>query len=478
VELLFESLVKPVPDGSGGFRYRPCLADSSPKVAPLGRQFDLPRNAFWSNGKPLNANDIQFSLDFAKIGKGVGISRVWGDLLEDKTQSLRNPYQPTLKMKQGFFDSLAPMSFKILPRDEDILTEQFARNPVTSGPFFLDLRRSGQSDETKRSALVFEANPAYGQRPTKYGTPHIQEIRFYSYTDNTDLAKELNSHNLDLVLDLTAKQAEDLQKTQNADLLVPLPSPAVPNRRIYFLAINTRKLEDPKLRQALSLAIDREGLLNNHFRGSLKGLHKALNGPFPAGSWACKPAKDGNKDGQTLFDPNRARIQKPQGKVGPFQLKYAADNPAVDEAMKDLCAQVKELTGVVLEPTPRTSYQLRDDVEKVKDYELAYYHYDFPDECYWLAPLFAPPPGTEDTNIFKYNNPDLSRLLDGVKSFREFAKVQEHQRLTQDLLNREMPFIPLWQLDSLMAYRRSVEPSAFDPLLVFDNIEDWHLLPK
>lgn len=478
VELLFESLVKLVPDESGGFRYRRALVEIPPKVVALGRQFELPRNAFWSNGKPLNFTDIQKSLELLKDGKGVGLSRVWGDLLDDKVESMKNPFQLTLRLKQGFLDALAPMAFKILPRDTFINTEEFAFNPVTSGPFYLDLGRSGQSDETRRSAVVFVANPSYGQRPTKHGTPHIQEIRFYSYTDNTDLAKELRGRTLDLVLDLTANQAEELQKNQGPDIVIHMPSPAVPNRRIYFLAINTRKLEDPKLRQALSFAIDREGLLDKHFRGSLKGLHKALSGPFPAGSWACKPIQEGDKDGQTLFNPDRAQLQKQRAKVGPFQLKYAADNPAVEEAMKDLCAQIKERTGVVLEPTPRTPHDLRDDVEKVKDYDLAYYHYDFPDETYWLAPLFGPPPGTEEMNIFKYNNSKLSSLLTEAKSYREFVKFQEHQWLTQELLNSEMPFIPLWQLDPLLAYRRNVQPSALDPLLVFNNIEDWHLLSK
>jgi ABC-type oligopeptide transport system substrate-binding subunit len=478
VELLFESLVKLVPDGSGGFRYRPALAEFPPKVVPLGRQFDLPRNAYWSDGRILNVTDIDFSLGLLHAGKGGDLSLVWGGLLADKVESMKSPFQLTLRMRQGFLDSLAPMTFKILPSGKFINREAFAVDPVTSGPFYLDRVRSGRSDETKRTAIVFVANPTYGQRPTKRGTPHIQEIRFYSYGDNTDLAKELNSHNLDLVLDLTAKQAEELQKSRNPDIVVPMPSPAVPNRRIYFLAINTRKLDDPKLRQALSFAIDREGLLNQYFRGSLKGLHKALNGPFPAGSWACKPAKDGDKDSQTLFNLALAQLQKQRGKVDHFRLKYAADNPAVDEAMRDLCAQVKERTGVELEPMPCTPYQLRDDVEKVQDYDLAYYHYDFPDDCYWLGPLFGPPPGTKEMNIFKYNNSNLTSLLARTKSYREFTKVQEHQWLTQDLLNREMPFIPLWQLDPLLAYRRNVQPSALDPLLVFDNIEEWHLLPK
>lgn len=477
VELLFESLVKLVPDESGGFRYRPALAESLPKVVSSGRQFDLPWNARWSNGRPLNVADIDASLKLLKGGTGVDLSRVWSELL-DNVEPMKSPFQLTLRMKQGFLDSLAPMTFKILPSGESINRETFAVDPVTSGPFRLDRDNSGRTDETGRPALVFVANPTYGQRPTKQGAPHIREIRFYSYGDSTNLAKELNSRNLDLVLDLTAKQAEELQKNQNSDIVVPMPSPAVPNRRIYFLAINTRKLDDPKLRQALSFAIDRETLLNKHFRGPLKGLHKALSGPFPAGSWACKPIQDGDKDGQTLFDPARAELQKQRAKVDHFRLKYPADNLAVAEAINDLCEQVKERTGVVLEPTPRTPHELRDDVEKMNDYDLAYYHYDFPDECYWLGPLFGPPPGTKDMNIFKYTNPDLTSLLAGTKSYRNFAKVQEYQRLTQDLLNREMPFIPLWQLDPLLAYRRNVQPSALDPLLVFNNIEEWHLLSK
>lgn len=477
VELLFESLVKMVPDGSGGFRYRPALAESAPKVVPLGRRFELPRNAFWSDGSPLMLRDIESSLVLLKDNKGVGLSRVWGELLAN-TEAMRNPFQLILKLNQGFLEPLAPMTFKVVPLDKPITEEEFAKQPVTSGPFRLELERSGQSDETKRLALVFVANPSYGHRPTKRDLPHIQEIRFYSYDDNTDLARELSNRNLDLVLDLTAKQAEELRKNQNTDIVVPLPSPSLPNQRIYFLAINTRKLEDPKLRQALSFAIDRERLLKEHFRASLTGLHKVLSGPFPAGSWACKPINEADKANQNLFNPQRAQLLKPQGRVGPFQLKYAADNPSVDEAIKHLCAQVKERTGVVLEPTPCDPYKLRNDVEKVKDYDVAYYHYDFPDEGYWLAPLFKPPPGTDDTNIFKYQNSDLTALLNATKNFRNFAEVQKHQWSIQELLDLEMPFIPLWQLDPLLAYRRNVQPSALDPLLVFDDIEQWRLLPK
>ncbi len=482
VEMLFEGLVKRIPDEAGGFRYRPGLAESLPKVVPLGRLFDLPRNAFWSDGRRLNFTDIDISLTLLKSGKGVGCSRVWGDLLAE-VEPMKSPYQVTLRLKQGFLDALAPMTFKILPRNPraPVTTEEFARAPVTSGPFLLEPYRSRRSDETKRECLVFVANPYYGQRRSKRGLPHIQEVRLYTYAgDVNGLVADLRAGRLDLVLDLTAKEAEELKK-QAPDLVVPMPSPAVSNRRIYFLAVNTRKLDDAKLRQALSCAIDREGLLNEHFRASAKTpLHKALDGPFPVGSWACKPENDASKARQALFDPERAKLLMQNVKAGPFRLKYVPENPDLDDALKHLCAQVKERTGVVLEPTPVSSpYQLREDVEWTKNYDLAYYHYDFPDEMFWLAPLFGSPPETEDTNnIFKFHSSVLPNLLMGTKGHRSFPEVRSYQWETQDYLNREMPFIPLWQLDPLLAYRRDVQPAALDPLLPFSTIEEWRLQPQ
>ena len=45
-------------------------------------------------------------------------------------------------------------------------------------------------------------------------------------------------------------------------------------------------LASPELRRALAHAIPRERLLNDHFRTDLvRQVHKAINSPYPAGSW-------------------------------------------------------------------------------------------------------------------------------------------------------------------------------------------------
>lgn len=470
VEMLFESLVKRVPDRAGGFRYRPGLAASRPKVVPLGRQFELPHHAVWSDGRALNPADIYVSLQLLQKGKGVGRSQVWGKLLDD-ARSGKDPFRVTLRMTQGFLDPLALMSFKILPgnqHDPDVNSEAFARNPVSSGPFLLD--RSRQSDENGE-CLFFKANPYYSSRPTKLDTPHIQEVRFYR---STNAVKELEGGKVDLVLDLTAEEAQELLEKRNAGRLaieVPLPSPAVPNRRIYFLAINTRKLPDAKLRRALAFAIDREALLNKHFRASLKApIHRTLNGPFPSASWACNPEL--TKRDPDLHDAVAAKnlsvgVEKPAG----LTLKYPQDHPALAEAMKDLCDQIKDLTGLELEPTPRDPHLLREEVQQWR-YDVAYCHYDFPDEGYWLGPLLR---SDGAKNMFRFSNPEITKLLAGTESYREFAVVCEYQHTIHKLLYDEMPFIPLWQLDPLLAYRRDVEPVELDPQLVFGAIEEWRL---
>src|SRR6185437_9793892 len=61
-ELLFEGLVGLVPDDRGSMYYRPLLARGRPRVVALGRQFDLPRDAKWSDERPLTVGDLAFTL--------------------------------------------------------------------------------------------------------------------------------------------------------------------------------------------------------------------------------------------------------------------------------------------------------------------------------------------------------------------------------------------------------------------------------
>lgn len=479
VELLFESLVKQHPDGTGVMRYEGGLAQGRPRVISVGRRFYLPRNGQWAGGekaspRPLTSSDVRHTVKLLQEGRGTGRSAEWGKLLESVKVG-GDPFVVDLTLTQGFLDPLAVMTFKVLPNGPDVDGKAFALKPISSGPF---LYRGRQTESNGRPYAAFEINPNYGSRPDKFGRPSIREVRFYQYTD---AAKELEQGNLDLVLDLTAEEAAKLQNAGR--VRVDLPKPGAPNRRVYFLALNQRKplLANVKLRRALAFAINREKLLDDHFRGGLK-VHKAINGPYPAGSWACNPElkKDRNKDSLDLFDAARAKALAQEAleelRVTPaaarLTLLYPSGDPRLAKAMEALRDQVRATTGVELEPKAMEPHQLREEVEVSNAYDLAYYHYDFPDETYWLKPLLGSPGGGRENYLGAQGGPALNQLQEAMAR-RQFAEVRKHTWLAHAQLLQEMPLVPLWQLDPLAALSADLEAVPFDPLLVFPDVDRW-----
>ncbi len=497
VELLFESLVKLTPDEAGVMRYRTGLAEGRPAVVALGRRFSLPRGAQWSNNRDLTANDVRFTVRHL-LGKPQPQNRpglppepqagVWLGLL-DQAVVENDPYKVTLSLRQGYLDPLALMTFKILPDGAAVDGEAFAQKPVGSGPF---LYEGIKVDDQGRQYAGFTANPNYGSRPSKLGLPRIQEVRFYR---STDPVKDLDGGRIDLALDLTAEQAVGMKK-KGPEVVVSAPPRPVPNRRVYFLAVNLRRpaLASRELRRALAHAINREKLLDDYFRGSLDPKpHRALNGPYPAHSWACSdsPTRKGRGPDASLdpfdFELAQTLIKQPGALKGlgpmPLTLKYPDGDPVLDKAMADLCEQVRVGTvcpalpeGIKLQLAKKDLRALKVDIEETQSFDLAYTYYDFPSETYSLGPLLGS--GANGGNIFGFTDPDAETVLQNLRGYRHFADVQRCARELHEILFREMPLIPLWQLDPLLAWHRTVKPVGLDPLLVFGEIEEWRLEPR
>jgi ABC-type transport system substrate-binding protein len=480
VDLLFEGLLKRRPADpsiaklNGVTFYEPGLAEDRPKVVPLGREFRLPRGAKWSDGKRLTVADIRRTVRLLRDGEGNGMSKVWERLIKGVEDS--DASHVRLQTQPGFPDQQALALFKILPAHARVDSEEFAKNPIGSGPFRLQVPKEGE----KITQLSFTANEAYGMRESKRGLPHLKEIRLHRADGPNDPYDELKAGRVHLALDLTAKQALAIQGL--AGVVVPPPG-AGANRRICFLAVNNGHpaLSRGNVRVALARAINREKLLDDHFRGAkgstLEHIHHAINGPYPAGSWACDPMLVNRQNSASAdpFDPVRARgrwSEPGTPKELTLKLKYPAGDAELKAAMSDLCNQLNTtLNGLHVTPEERSPHELRKEVE-AGDYDLAYYHYDFPDETFWLLPLLGPQ-GAGRANYLKYSGP-LVATIDKLMSLRNFADVRAHaQQINREFLDTEMPFVPLWQLDPLYAYRKGVQMPAVDPSRIFSDAELW-----
>jgi len=97
----------------------------------------------------------------------------------------------------------------------------------------------------------------------------------------------------------------------------------------------------------------------------------------------------------------------------------------------------------------------------------------------WTPELIDPSGGPGGQNYMGYSG-ELVQQMRIINLRREFSEVRQFTHILHDkFLNKEMPFIPLWQLDALSAVSKRVEiPKVdlpFDPVRVFTDVERWKL---
>jgi ABC-type transport system substrate-binding protein len=490
VEFLFESLVKYRPDATGMGHYQSGLAEGRAEVIPLGRQFQLSDDARWSNDEKLTANDVSYTVQQFKKGESYASGAAWSEMFAQQPV-YKAGNRINVRLSQGFLEPLSLMTFKIVPNPNVLPpgTDEatFAEKPVGSGPFKYVPSKEPRYDNG-RPYLSFVVNDNYGLRKSKLGLPRLSEVRLFTYTDAAEELKGKNQVSLDMLLDLTVREANDLKEIGGPvgfRLTLPEPIAEWPNRRVYFLAINHRNadLQNVQIRRALAQAMDREKILDECFRGSFGPLlHKRLNGPFPATSWANKPELV--LENKKKFDPvmapsilNEVKSKDPRFRPPTLTLKYPSGNPDVERAMQVLAAQIQtNLPGfkINLKGVDEPS-ELRRQVEREHDYDLAYYYYDFPDDTYSLWPLLG------EGNYLGYSQPSLSDALRKSKNHCEFSEVMKVNHELHQHVATFVPLIPLWQLDPVHAIHKSVKTGPFDRFdrhLVFTDIERWELKGK
>jgi peptide/nickel transport system substrate-binding protein len=480
VEMLFEGLIRQSPVYPGtqdvAEHYEPALALHMPRLTDqLVYRFRLVPQTYWdrpldpekegadTGPKPLSNSDVQSTWQLMK-----NRNSPWSALIQNVLPG-NDDREVRVTFRHGFIDPWTAMTFKVLPDDagKENYKEEFARKPFGSGPYRVEGRPKTIND---LQTQVFMANPYYAARPGKQDLPRIREVHFALPQKPSE---DLKNGKLDLLLpdafrDLDAAEREALSKVENVKIIGPKPT-----RRIYFLAVNMRKpvFQSEEVRQAFAYAIQRSEILATVFGGQ-KG-NEPLNGPYPRGSWACDP-KVPPLDKEALA---KAQLQKGDTKakltnVQRLKLKYPRDDKTAVQAMEMVARQLEQTLPVKIELDPRDPHELRDQVEDAPAYDLAYFHYDFPSEAYWLWPVFDPKGGY----LRGVNVPGISVLESLMVNAMTRRDPAELKKLTHDIHNwvkDRMFIIPLWQLGSYYAIRDGFETPEIDPLRVLAEVDRW-----
>lgn len=523
VELLFEGLYEVVPGGEAGDRYRPGAALGYPLVTPGGRDA-LIRQAGPSAGTGgFDTSDVVQTVKLLQ-----GRPAIWPSAGLPWLDDLPAPATASavrLGFRHGHPDPRALLTFKLLPgrlfaaNGKPADDSEYAARPVGgTGPF--RVQSLPPPGTTGPRELVLTENPAYGRWKDRTGLPKLREVRFIELSKVADPLAEFKGGRLHIIPDLTREEMyRAVGKGQSEFGGKAQVVTAWTNRRVQILAVNYRRahLQSKALRRGLSLALDREEIVNDVFGKGLAADQKrflaAMTGPFPPSSWATVKGQNGQP---VPLDNRPAGINllkeylNAPGAVNVLELAYATTDPLSKLACERIKAQIEGLPDgqrlatpegkpLTIELKPLAARDLLVQVQDEHRFDLAYMPFEYPDDWYpyglaaMLDPAAAGRGGRNWTGFLsaKTNPSDDDRNLGGELSalliHRDFeAQLRPRAERIHNYFNATVPFVPLWQLDRHMLVPAGlrvvtddtgavVPPKVLNQTTLFSNAGRWQL---
>jgi oligopeptide transport system substrate-binding protein len=322
--------------------------------------------------------------------------------------------------------------------------EAYGKAPVGAGPFKFDNWTEGQS-------ISLVANPDYsGEFPGK-----LDKITWKIYQDPDAAYNDVLAGQLDVTDEIpTSALIDDKFKTDLPDRNATREYGA-----ISVIAMNPEvdpSLKSPELRKALSMAIDRETIIQQIFNGLAA----------PAAGWVS-PVVDGYKAdacGEAcVYDPEKAKamLEQAGGYDGELTLSYNADgsHKAWTEAV---CNSIKQTLSIECTATPVVDFATFRT--KIGDRELkgmfrSGWVMDYPSIENFLAPIYGTGAGANDVD---YSSDEFDQLLTEAAAAPSLDEANAKYQEAEAVLAKDFPTIPFYYYTAAIGWSDKMAPVQID----------------
>lgn len=475
-DLLFLGLVEEQPD----------FADHPPSFAPAlaerwessadGREltFHLRADARWSDGVPITAQDVEFTYR-AQIADEVAWPYAYSKTV---IEELLAPDERTVVFRlrsPGPFRLVDVNDGHVLPKhawgdvpfaDWRSAGDRFRQRLVTSGPFLLSAWRPGEE-------LELAPNPYYaapGPRPER-------SVLFRLTPDPAALVERLLAGEFDFADGLAPLDAERVARSTELRLLVS------DSRQYDCIAWNLRRAPfgDPEVRRALTLAIDRQQLVDALWRGRAR----VAVGPVPSTVWAH------DRDlAPWPYDPAEARailaergfadrdgdgVVERDGVPFAFELTTNSGNRVRTDATVMIQEQLARI-GVRATPRPLEIHALTE-LNLAGEFDATLMGWAI-DTTLDFRPYFHSQEMAEGWNFIGYGSPDVDRALETVSAAATALDTRPPLVELQRLLHADQPYTFLWEPPRLAAVRSGIDGAEITPLSGLASLPRWRTLSR
>jgi len=306
-------------------QFIPALATAWNQVDSTTWHLQLREGVRWHDGTPFTAQDVKFTFD--RVSKDP--AQYWHDrfaVIEDT--EVVNDYEiliHTTGPDPILINRLAGTGAGIAPQHyvETVGWEEFARNPIGTGPFkFVEWIHDQR--------IVLEANNDYWG-----GRPAFDRIVFRVIPESSTQVAELISGGVQLI---ESVPPQDVDRVNASGVARTVPQAT---NRVYTLVFNTDKsvaTGDQRIREAVDYAIDNQLLIDALFGGQGTPTRARIT---PSVSFAPMELYD-----SYLYDPERSRQLLADAGYAPGELRIKLQAPS---GPYPLMGEMAELIGAMLE---------------------------------------------------------------------------------------------------------------------------------
>ncbi|OEC95586.1 MULTISPECIES: ABC transporter substrate-binding protein [unclassified Rhizobium] len=435
---LCDKLVDVTPD----LKFVPQLATSW-KWSADGKQLvmELRQGVKFQDGTPFNAQAV---VDNIQRYQTMPESRRKSELSSVAKVEASGEYEATFTLKAPDVTLLAQLSDRsgmmVSPTAAKAAGAKFGDHPVCSGPFKF-------VERVQQDRIVLEKFQDYWNKDNIF----IDKVTYLPIPDTTVRLANLRSGDLDMIERVAASDAGTVKSDPN---LVYADAVGTGWLGVYANVGNGARADNPmgkdkRLRQAFSLAIDREAAMQIVFDGT--GL--AGNQPFaPNSPWFDKdipvPARDVDKAKALVKEAGFDRI--------PVELAVA-NNPVSMQMMQIIQSMVAEAGFDVTLKT--TEFATLLDAQSSGSYQLSRSDWSGrsdPDGN--IQQFVTTGAGLNDS---KYSNPEVDKLLLEARQSQDNAVRKQKYDAAEAILSQDLPIIFLGHQAWIWAYNKKV--SGFVP---------------
>ncbi|MED0968579.1 peptide ABC transporter substrate-binding protein [Bacillus paramycoides] len=439
--------------------------------------FDLRKDAKWSNGDPVTANDFMFAwrravshetasqyaymLFYIKNAKEINKGEIPPNELGVKVV---DDYTLEVELEQPTPYFLQLLALPIyLPQHESFLKEQGQNyglepsNLIYNGPFVLEKWKHEQEFQLKKNNTYWDKNKV-----------KLDEINFQIVKDTMTAVNLYEASNLDRV----AINSQFVDKYKGKKELHMSSDPGIAMLRFNE---KNKALANKKVRQSISLALNKEDFVA-HF---INNGAKSANGLVPEGHKNEETGKDFRKENGDIspYDLPRAKSiwEEAKKELGVEQvtmefLTFEQDNAKrMAEYIKgDLEKNLQGLTIQIKQQPFKQKLQLEQTGEY--DISMVIWGPDYKDPISYLEPFTTSNPN----NKMSYSNPHYDELIKKAENdfvldqTKRWEALQEAERIVLE----DAAIAPLYHIGSAYVqkdYVKGIDKHQFGGVYTYKN---------